>query len=75
MAANMCQQVCSEIKQNSLQASIQVDESTDSALESHLIAFTRCENDIKIKEEFLFSNTVSATTIAADVKAFVDSFF
>ena len=32
MAANVCQQVCSEIKQNTLQASIQKDESTKSAL-------------------------------------------
>ena len=39
MAANVCQQVCSEIKQSTLQASIQLGESTDSALESHLIAF------------------------------------
>ena len=39
MAANVCQQVYSEIKQSTLQASIQLDESTDSAIESHLIAF------------------------------------
>ena len=39
MAANVCQQVCFEIKQRMLQASIQLNESTDSALESHLIAF------------------------------------
>ena len=39
MAANVCQQVCSKIKQSTLQAGIQVDESTNSALESHLIAF------------------------------------
>ena len=37
--ANVCQQVCSEIKQSTLQASIQLDESTNSALESHLIVF------------------------------------
>ena len=33
MAVNVCQQVCSEVKQSTLLASIQVDESTDSALE------------------------------------------
>ena len=58
-----------------LQASIQLDKSTDSALESHLIAFARYEKDRKKKEKFLFSNTLSATTNAADVKALVDSFF
>ena len=33
MAVNVCQQVCSDAKQSTLQASIQLDESTDSALE------------------------------------------
>ena len=74
MAANVCQQVFSEIKQSTLQARIQLDESTDSALESHLIAFDRHEKDKKTKEEFLFSNTLSATTTAADVKTLVDFF-
>ena len=64
----------SEIKQSTLQARIQLDESTDSALESHLIAFDRHEKDKKTKEEFLFSNTLSATTTAADVKTLVDFF-
>ena len=75
MAANVCQQVCSEIKQSALQASIQLDESTDSALESHSIAFVRYEKDRKIKEEFLFSDALLAATIDANVKALVDSFF
>ena len=74
MAANVCQRVCSEIKQSTLHASIQLDESTDSAIESHLITFARYEKDKKIKEKFLFRNTLSTTT-AADVKALVDSFF
>ena len=34
MAANVCQQICSEFKQSTLQANIQLDEFTDSALES-----------------------------------------
>ena len=75
MADNVCQQICSIIKQSTLQASIHLYESTNSALESHLIAFAQYEKDRKMKEEFLFSNTLSATTTAADVKAFVDSFF
>ena len=58
-----------------LQASIQLDESTNSTLESYLIAFFRYEKDRKLKEEFLYSNTLSATTTAADVKALVDSIF
>ena len=75
MAANVHQQVCLKIKQSTLQASVQLDESTNSALESHLIAFARYEKNRKMKEEFLFSNTLSATTTATDVKALVDSFF
>ena len=57
------------------QVSIQLDKSTHCALESYLIAFARYEKDSKIKEKFLFSNTLSATTTAADAKALVDSFF
>ena len=53
MAANVCQQVCSEIKQSALRASIQLDESTDSALESHSITFVRYEKDRKIKSSCL----------------------
>ena len=75
MAANVCQQVCFEIKQSTLQASIQLDESTDRALKSHLIAFARYKKNRKLKKELLFSNTLSATTTATDVKALVDSFF
>ena len=71
MAANVCQQVCSKIKQSTLQASIQLDEFTESSLESHLIA---SPNTRKMKKEFLFSNTLSATTTAANVKALADSF-
>ena len=48
--------------------------STDSALESHLITFVCYEKDRKIEEEFLFSNVVSVTTTAADVKGLVNSF-
>ena len=39
MAVDVCQQVCTKIKESTLQASIQFDESTDTALESHLITF------------------------------------
>ena len=74
MAANVCQQVCFKVKQSTLQASFQLDESTGSALESHLIAFARYEKDRKMKEEFLFGSTLSATTTAADVTALVDFF-
>ena len=69
MVANMC-----EIKQNTLQTSIQLDESADSALESHSIAFDRYEKNRKMKEEFLFSNTLSATTTASDVNALGHNF-
>ena len=74
VAANVCLKVCSEIKQNTLQASIQMDESTKSALKSHLIAFARYEKDRTMKEEFLFNNTLLGTTTTADVAALVGSF-
>lgn len=67
--------VCTEIKESTLQASIQFDESTDTALESHLIAFVRYEKERKMKEEFLFCNTLSTTTTAIDIKAAVECFF
>ena len=40
-----------------------------------MIAFARFETDKKMKGEFLFSNTLSATIIVAEIKALVDSFF
>ena len=75
MAVDMCQQVCTEIKESMLQASIQFDESTDTTLESHLIAFIRYEKECKMKEEFLFCNTLSTTATAIDIKAVVECFF
>ncbi|XP_068223938.1 protein FAM200C-like [Palaemon carinicauda] len=75
MAADVCRQICCEIKQSTLQASLQLDESTDTALESQLIAFARYEKEGKMKEEFLFCNTLPTTMTAKDVKAIVDSFF
>ena len=40
-----------------------------------MIAFVQHEKFRKMKEEFLFSHTLSVTTTAADAKALVDSFF
>ena len=75
MVVDVCQQVCTEIKESMLQANIQFDESTDTALESHLIAFVRYEKERKMKEEFLFCNTLSTTATAIDIKAVVKCFF
>ena len=75
MADDVCQQVCTKIKQSKIQASFQLDESTDTALESQLIAFTRYENRGTMKEEYLFCNSIPTTTTAADVKVIVESFF
>ena len=61
--------------QGTIQASIQLDESTNRALESCLTDFARYEKDSKIKKELWFSNTLSATTTVADVEALVNSFF
>ena len=75
MAVDVCQKVCTEIKESTLQASIQFDKSTDTALESHLIAFVRYEKERKMKTEFLFCNTLSTTATAIDIKAVVEGFF
>ena len=76
MAANVCQQVCSEIKQSMPQTSIELNESIDTTLECHLFDRVRgIRENKKIKEEFLFCNTLSATTTTADIKAIVESFF
>ena len=45
MPVNVFQQVCFEIKQSTLQANNQLNESTDSILESQVIAFARYEKD------------------------------
>ena len=67
MAADVYQQVCSEIKKSMLQVSIQLDESTDTTFECHLIPFAQYEKNKKIKEEFLLCNTLPATTTVADI--------
>ena len=74
MATNVCQKIFSEFKQSTLQASIQLEESIDSALETHLIAFVQYEKERKMKEEFLFSNILPATATVTDVRALADSF-
>ena len=74
MATDVFQQICSEIKQSMFQASLQLDESTDTTLECRLITFAQYDKNKKMKEEFLFCNTMSATKTAADIKVIVDSF-
>ena len=72
MAVDVCQQVCTEIKESTLHDSIQFDKSTNTGLESHLIAFIRYEKKCK---EFLFCNTLSTIATAIDIKAVVKCFF
>ncbi|KAG0724265.1 Protein ZBED8 [Chionoecetes opilio] len=45
MAADVCNQVCQEIRASAFRASLQLDESTDIANQSQLIAFVRYEKE------------------------------
>ncbi|QQP51675.1 Uncharacterized protein FKW44_013106, partial [Caligus rogercresseyi] len=75
MAADVCNQVCQEIRASEFRASLQLDESTDIANQSQLIAFARYEKEKKVKEEFLFCELLTTTTTAEEVKKLVDYFF
>ncbi|QQP53813.1 Protein ZBED8-like [Caligus rogercresseyi] len=75
MAADVCNQVCQEIRASEFRASLQLDESTDIANQSQLIAFVRYEKEKKVKEEFLFCELLTTTTTAEEVKKLVDYFF
>lgn len=67
IAADVCRQVWSKIKQSTLQASLQLAESTDTVLDSQFIAFYRYERKGEMKEEFLFCSALPTTTTAADI--------
>ncbi|KAG0714634.1 Protein ZBED8 [Chionoecetes opilio] len=54
MAADVCNQVCQEIRASAFRASLQLDESNRHSEPSQLIAFVRYEKEKKVKEEFPF---------------------
>ena len=67
IAANILDQVVSDIKTSSAKISIQLDESTDVSNCSQLIAFVRYVKMNAIEEEFLFCKALETTTAAKDV--------
>ncbi|QQP34697.1 Uncharacterized protein FKW44_022672 [Caligus rogercresseyi] len=71
MAADMCNQVSQEIRASEFRACLQLDESTDIANQSQLIAFVRYEKEKKVKEEFLFCELLTTTTTAEEVKKLI----
>lgn len=74
MTADVCNQVCQKIRASAFRASLQLDESTDIANQSQLIAFVRYEKEKKAKEKFLFCELLTTTTTAEEVKKLVDYF-
>ncbi|KAG0725041.1 Protein ZBED8 [Chionoecetes opilio] len=75
MAADVCNQVCQEIRASAFRASLQLDESTDLANQSQLIAFVRYEKEKKVKGGVPFLRAPDYTTTAEEVKKLVDYFF
>lgn len=75
MAADILEQVVSEMRSSPFPVSMQLDESTDVAQCSQLLVFVRYVHSGLLKEEFLFCKPLLATTKAADVLQLVREFF
>jgi hypothetical protein len=75
MSADVLDQLMEELKKVTLPFGLQLDESTDEARCSQLLAFVRYATEICIEEEFLFCDPLLATTKAADVYQLIDEFF
>lgn len=72
---NVLKQVMEELKASPFPFSIQLDESTDVSQCAQLLAYVRYVHPEAIKEEFLFCETLSETTKAADILQIVNNFF
>lgn len=76
MSIDIKDQVVSEMKTAPLGIfAIQLDETTDVANCAQLLAFTRYIKNDDFKEEFLFCQTLEASTTGADIFELVNSFF
>jgi hypothetical protein len=75
MSADVLDQFMEELKKVTLPFGLQLDESTDEAQCSQLLAFLRYATETCIKEEFSFCEPLLATTKAADVYQLIDEFF
>jgi len=74
MSADILDQVIGELKNSNLPFALQLDESTDVAQCSQLLAFVKYATKECVKEEFLFCEPLLATTKAADVYQLIEEF-
>ena len=70
ISEDILHQVVADLKASHTKFSLQLDETTDFANLSQLIAFVRYVKGDKIKEEFLFCKHLTTTAKAIDVKKF-----
>ena len=75
ISEDILHQVVADLKASHTKFSLQLDETTDVANLSQLIAFVRYVQGDKIKEEFLFCKHLTTTAKAIDVKKILDDFF
>ena len=75
ISEDILHQVVADVKASHTKFSRQLDETTDVANLSQLIAFVRYVKGDKIKEEFLFCKHLTTTAKAIDVKKILDNFF
>ena len=79
MSSNILAQIVYGIKKSAFPIPLQLDESTDVACISQLLVFVRyvqkAETKLKLKEEFLFCESLQTTTAATDVMNLIKAFF
>lgn len=75
MSADVKDQVVQDLKDSAFKISLQLDESTDVASCSQLIAFVRYVRAQTVREDFLFCRSIETTTTAKDVLRILEDFF
>ena len=75
ISEDILHQVVADLKASHTKFNLQLDETTDVANLSQLIAFVCYVKGDKIKEEFLFCKHLATTAKAIDVKKILDDFF
>ena len=75
ISEDILHQVVADLKASHTKFSLQLNETTDIANLSQLIAFVRYAKGDKIKEEFLFCKHLTTTAKAIKIKKILDDFF
>ena len=75
ISEDILHQVVADLKAIHTKFSLQLDDTTDVANLSQLIAFVRYVKEDKIKEEFLFCKHLTTTAKAIKIKKILDNFF